>query len=100
MSHNALFHVCQSVDMQLDKFIHSFIHSGYFYSASSSSLLLRGTPDYSTDTVPEFHAKAPQATASEGLAQGPCVAARAKFEPLTLRTKGAESTNELPFPSK
>src|SRR6218665_2016499 len=25
--------------------IHSFIHSGYFYSASSSSLLLRGPPD-------------------------------------------------------
>jgi len=26
------------------------------------------------DTVSEFHAKAPQATASEGLAQGPYVA--------------------------
>jgi len=24
-----------------------FIHSGYFYSASSSPLLLRGAPDYS-----------------------------------------------------
>src|SRR6218665_1717447 len=24
---------------------HSFIHSGYFYSASSSPLLLRGAPD-------------------------------------------------------
>jgi len=30
---------------------HSFIHSGYFYSASSSPLLLRGAPDYSIDTV-------------------------------------------------
>src|SRR6218665_3623866 len=39
-------------------FIHSFIHSGHFYSAPSSSLLLRGTPDYSTDTVSEFHAEA------------------------------------------
>src|SRR6218665_1305427 len=28
-----------------------FIHSVNFYSASSSSLLLRGVPDYSTDTV-------------------------------------------------
>src|SRR6218665_256093 len=29
--------------------IHSFIHSGHFYSAPSSPLLLRGAPDYSTD---------------------------------------------------
>src|SRR6218665_3096925 len=40
---------------------HSFIHSGHFYSASSSPLLLRGAPDYSTDTVSEFHTEAPQA---------------------------------------
>src|SRR6218665_3055328 len=26
--------------------LHSFINSGYFYSASSSPLLLRGAPDY------------------------------------------------------
>src|SRR6218665_1914937 len=26
-------------------FIHSFIHSGYFYSTSSSPLLFRGAPD-------------------------------------------------------
>src|SRR6218665_1366812 len=38
--------------------IHSFIHSfGHFYSAPSSPLLLRGAPDYSTDTVSEFHAE-------------------------------------------
>jgi len=43
--------------------------------------------------VPEFHTEAPQATASEGLAQGPYVAARAVFEPAPLRTKGDESTN-------
>ena len=35
-------------------FIHSFIHSGYFYSASSSPLLLRGSPNYSTDAVSEL----------------------------------------------
>jgi len=29
---------------------------------------------HSTDAVPEFHAEAPQATVSEGLAQGPYVA--------------------------
>src|SRR6218665_677058 len=42
----------------LYSFIHSFIHSGHFYSAPSSPLLLRGAPDYSTDTVSEFHAEA------------------------------------------
>ena len=36
----------------------SFILSGHFYSAPSSPLLLRGDPDYSTDTVSEFHAEA------------------------------------------
>src|SRR6218665_1430858 len=38
--------------------IHSFIYSGHFYSASSSPLLLRGAPNYNTDTVLEFHAEA------------------------------------------
>ena len=33
---------------------YSFIHSWYFYSASSSPLLLRGVPDYSIDTVSEL----------------------------------------------
>ena len=47
----------------------------------------------------EFHAEAPQATASEGLAQGPYVAARARFETATLWTKGVESTNAPPHPT-
>ena len=46
--------------------------------------------------MPEFHAEAPQATASEGLAQGPYVVARVGFKPMTLRTKVVESTNESP----
>src|SRR6218665_1526561 len=41
-----------------EEITHSFIHSGHFYSAPSSPLLLRSAPDYSTDTVSEFHAKA------------------------------------------
>jgi len=49
--------------------LHSFIHSGYFYRAFSSPLLLRGTPDYSIDAVPELTREALQATASEALAQ-------------------------------
>jgi len=32
-------------------FIHSFTHSGYFYSSSSSPLLLKCAPVYSVDTV-------------------------------------------------
>src|SRR6218665_1672084 len=70
--------------------IHSFIHSGYFFKSTTT----QRRSQHSMDTVSEFHAKAQQATASEGLAQGPYVAARAGFEPMTLRMKGDESTNE------
>jgi len=38
------------------------------------------------DNVPGFHAEAPRATVSEGLAQGPDVVARAGVEPMTLWT--------------
>src|SRR6218665_1072636 len=67
------------------------IPSGYFYGASYKSPT---TQRHSTDTVSEFHAKAPQATASEGLVQGPYAAARLGFKPVTLGMKGDESTNE------
>ena len=43
-----------------------------------------------------LHAEALQATASEGLANGSYVAARAGFEPATLRLKGVTSTNVPP----
>jgi len=61
-------------------FIHSFIHSGYFYSASSS--LLRGVPGC---CIRVSHWSA-TGNKSEGLAQGPYVVARVGFEPVTLRT--------------
>ena len=48
--------------------------------------------------MPEFHAEAPQATVSEGLAQGPYVAARAGVERMTPRTKDFDSTNAHPRP--
>src|SRR6218665_1812970 len=63
--------------------IHLFIHSGHYYSAFSISLLVRDAPDYSTDTVSEFHAKAHRHL-SKGLAQVPYVAARVGVEPTTL----------------
>jgi len=58
--------------------------------------------------VSEFHAKEPQATVSEGSyvkvpmwfkSQGSYVAARARFEFMSLRTKDIESTNEPPCPT-
>jgi len=51
-----------------------------------------------TNTGPEFYAEAPQATASEELAQGPYVAVKAGGEPMTLRTKGVDSTKASPRP--
>ena len=45
-----------------------------------------------------FHAETLQATASEGLAQGPYVTARAGFDPATLWSKGIDSTNAPPCP--
>src|SRR6218665_122865 len=68
-------------------------NSGYFYSASSSPLLLRRSR-HGMDTMSEFYAEAPQTTASEALAPGPYVAATAGFEPTTLRSTGIDSTNE------
>jgi len=46
------------------------------------------------DTVSEFHAEVPQATASKEFTPGPYRAARAEFESTTFQTKGVESTNE------
>src|SRR6218665_286623 len=67
----------------------AFIHSGYFYIAPLQV-------HYYSETLPTIalilcrclHAEALQATASEGLAQGPYVAAGAGFEPATIRSKG------------
>jgi len=42
--------------------IHSFIHSGYKYSASLSPLLLRGAPDHSNWQCRSLHDEALQAT--------------------------------------
>jgi len=75
--------------------LHSFIHSGHFYSASSSPLLLsqRRSRLCSIDTVSKLTRRgAIQASVSEGLAQGPYVAAGVRFDPETLRTEGTELT--------
>ena len=54
--------------------------SGYFYNTSQSPLL-RGAPDTARIMCWSFTLWAPQAT--EGLAQGPYMVARAGFEPAT-----------------
>jgi len=77
---------------------HSFIQA---ISIAPLKVLLYYTQKHSrqsTDTVPEFHAEAPQATVSEGLAQGPYVASRAGVEPMRLRTKGVHSAKASPRP--
>src|SRR6218665_2870702 len=44
--------------IETSKLLMLLINCGHFYSAPSSPLPLRGAPDYSTDTVSEFHAEA------------------------------------------
>ena len=81
-------------------YIHSFIYSGHFYSTSSSPLLLISAPDTARILCRSFTPKRHNcATVSEGLAQGPYVAARAGFEPTTLRTKGIDSTKAPTCPT-
>ena len=64
---------------------HSFIHSfRLFLERLFKSITTQRWSRCSMDTVSEFHAKAPQVTASEGLSQGPYVATRAGFEPTWL----------------
>src|SRR6218665_1071213 len=46
-----------------------------------------------------LHAEALQAVAGKGLAQGPYMAARAGFEPTTLRSNRVVSTNAPPCPT-
>src|SRR6218665_3531881 len=79
-----------------------FVYSGYFYSIAPLQVhyYSEALPtQHGYSTVSGFHAEAPQATASGGLAQGQYVAARAGFESMTLQMKGAESTNEPPRPT-
>src|SRR6218665_2381058 len=64
----------------------SFIHSDYFCSTSSSSLLLIGALDTARILCRNFMPKRHMQ-----LAQGPYVAARAGVEPMTLWTKGVDS---------
>ena len=78
-------------------FIHSFIHS--FIQANSIAPLQVLYYSEALPTQNGYCVEAPQTIASEGLVQCLYVAARAGFEPATLRMKGAESTNEPQRPT-
>src|SRR6218665_1521089 len=85
----------------VSSFRDSFIHSFWpFLKRLFKSTTTQRHSRHSTDTVSEFHAEVPPATVSEGLAQGPYVAARARFEPATVGKKGKNSTNEPPRPNR
>ena len=72
----------------------------HFYNASHSMRLSEALPPTQLTLCRSLHADALQATVSEGRAQGPYVAARAEFEPTTLRSKGIDSTSATPRPTK
>src|SRR6218665_1539656 len=79
------------------EFVRSFIHSGYFYSASSS--LSQRCSRHSTDTVSEFHAETHRQLLVKNLPKGSYVAARAGIKPTTLWLTAIDSINEPPRPT-
>src|SRR6218665_1206206 len=81
------------MDMVNPAFIHSF---RIFLLCLSKSTTLRGTPDYSIDTVSELTRQSATGTVSEGLAQGPYMTAIVGFEPAAFRMQGTEPTTEPP----
>ena len=94
---NCLFSVDKGCDNSIDLLKLSII---VLYLSISIALLAacafqkRSRPQQLT-LYRSLHAEALQATVSEGLAQGPYLAARAGFEP----TKGIVSTNAPPSPT-
>jgi len=75
-----------------------FTHSGYFYSASTSPLLLRGAPATARILCRSFMPCA-VGNCEWRIAQDPYVAARAGLEYTTIRTKGNESTDRPTLPT-
>ena len=60
--------------------------------------LSEALPTTAIDTVSEFRRRSATSKLSEGLVQGPYVAARAGFKPMILGSKGIDSTNAPPRP--
>src|SRR6218665_3301534 len=80
--------------------IHLFLYSGYFCSLFKSTTrpILRGTPETARLPCRSFTPKRHRQLRVQDFP--PNVAARAGFEPATLQTKGTESTNEPPRPTR
>ena len=79
----------------------SFIHSGHFYSASSSPLQAysEALPTTARILYRSFTPKRTGNCISKGLAQGPYVVARAGVESTTLRLRVIDLTNAPPRPT-
>src|SRR6218665_120696 len=73
--------------------LHSFIHSGYFISVSSSPILLRGAPDTERILCRSFTPKRHRQLRVKDLPTVPTWRLERDSIPATLRTKGAKSTN-------
>src|SRR6218665_1520379 len=72
---------------------HSFIHSDYFYSASSNLLLLRGAPETARIMCRNFTPKSHRQLRGKDCPRSIRDGYRAGVEPMTLPTKGVDSTN-------
>src|SRR6218665_592110 len=90
-----------TINLATPSFIHSFIHSFIrpFLKRPFKSSATQRRSRLQHGYCIGVSRRSAQATAGKGLAKGPYVAARAGFEPTTLRTKGDASTNEPPRPT-
>ena len=92
---------CKFISRLSYSFIHSFIHSDHFYSATWSPLLLRSAPDTARILCRSFTLKRHRQLWVKDLPKVPIyLAARAGVEPMTLRLKAIDSTNAPPGPTR
>jgi len=77
----------------------SLVHSGHFYSASSSPLLLRGAPDTARIVCRSFTPMRHRQLWVKDLPKVPTWRLERDSKPATFQTKDAESTNESPRPA-
>src|SRR6218665_589634 len=89
---------CCGVTKYVPHWIHSFIHSGHFYSASSSPLLLRSAPDTALILCRSFTPKRNRQLRVKDLPKVPTWRLERIRTP-TLRLKGFDYTNAPPRPT-
>jgi len=87
--------------------MNSFSHSRYFYSTSSSPLLLKSTTTQRCSRLQHWYfvgVNTPKCLSLTGICEWKTyprsyVAAGVGFKPATLQTQGTELTTELPHPT-